>query len=390
MSYEHVRGHVRAVNGPLLGADFNAFAPAALIQWALNPGRVVYDVIAARKRLLASEHQERFVVMEATRAAAVQYYDLVLAQARLSAARRAVAEAEELLRITRVRAGAGAGLPADTLRSQAALAGRQQDLAVALNDFYEASVALAVTLHLDPAVTLVPLPSEIPQTALVRDDLTLDRLLDLAVEWRPDLRSVRTLAAAAAADSGAATWGALAPQVQAGYQYGGVGTKTPDQPFSLREQQRYAAGAGWSLGLSTFGQIKTARAVERHALLEAQRQLDQVRAQVVRAAEASATNAKLIPVAKQQAASAEEALRLAEANLRAGTMLTLDVLQAKDAVSDARLRYATAVARYNQSQINLLAAIGLLDAESLAAPAESPPPTTGPSAAPATGAAVDH
>ena len=42
-------------------------------------------------------------------------------------------------------------------------------------------------------------------------------------------------------------------------------------------------------------------------------------------------------------------------------MTTLDVLQAQDAATQARLRYAAAVVRYNQSQVNLLAALGLLD-----------------------------
>src|SRR6266581_2535424 len=102
ISYEDVDGSVRAVNGPVLPADFNSFAPVALIQWVINPGKVVSDIIASRKRLLASEQQEQFVIMETIRASAVQYYDLTLAQARLALANRAVAEAEELLRITRV------------------------------------------------------------------------------------------------------------------------------------------------------------------------------------------------------------------------------------------------------------------------------------------------
>ena len=48
-----------------------------------------------------------------------------------------------------------------------------------------------------------------------------------------------------------------------------------------------------------------------------------------------------------------------------GTGLTIDVLQAQDAAYQARLRYATALVRYNQSQINLLAAIGLIDQETV-------------------------
>ena len=52
-------------------------------------------------------------------------------------------------------------------------------------------------------------------------------------------------------------------QVQAGYQYGGVSSHVPGQTFGLHEQKRFAASAGWALGLSTFGQAKTAKAGER-------------------------------------------------------------------------------------------------------------------------------
>ena len=46
-------------------------------------------------------------------------------------------------------------------------------------------------------------------------------------------------------------------------------------------------------------------------------------------------------------------------------MLLLDVLQAEDELDNARLRYAQAVARYNQSQVRLLASLGLLDGRTL-------------------------
>ena len=86
---------------------------------------------------------------------------------------------------------------------------------------------------------------------------------------------------------------------------------------------------------------------------------------------ASITAAKLIPIAGQEVASAEEALRLTQQNLTAGTGLTIDVLQAQNAAEKARLRRATAMVRYNQSQINLLAALGLIDQTNI----EERPPT---------------
>jgi len=41
------------------------------------------------------------------------------------------------------------------------------------------------------------------------------------------------------------------------------------------------------------------------------------------------------------------------------------LVQAEDTLNEARLRYASAVTAYNQSQVNLLAALGLIDDISL-------------------------
>ncbi len=131
---------------------------------------------------------------------------------------------------------------------------------------------------------------------------------------------------------------------------------------------------GWRLSLSAFGELKKAKAVEAQVIIEAERRLDQVRAQVVSAMQASKTNHELIALAHRQVVAAEEAHRLTEANLRAGTATTLDVLQTQDAATQARLGYADAVVRYNQSQVNLLAALGLIEVERLAPATESNDP----------------
>lgn len=411
--FEHVEGTVRATEGNLVGVGFNTFQPSIAIQWIINPGRVIYDILAAKKRLAASEHGREAVVLETLRRAAIEYYSLILGQARVGAAGQGVVEAEELLRINRLRTATGVGIPADELRAEARLSARQQDLILALKAFYDASVALSVTLRLDSTVTLVPNVTEVPPIPLVRDDLPIDGLLGIAVAFRPDLQSVRTLLEAVTADKGSTWWDALGLQFQLGYQYGGItghannvvpseglpgnltvnpvsadGRFSPnplvnglakeglfrgsrrlghrgDKTFAFHDQQRYTASAGWRLSLSAFGEFKKAGAFVEQAQVEAERQLDHARAEVVAASQATRANRQLVKLARQQVTAAVEALRLAEANLRAGATTTLDVLQAQDGAAEARLRYAEATVHYNQSQVNLLAAIGLLNEETL-------------------------
>ena len=361
-----IQGALSTPSGLAL-ATFTHFFPAAAIEWVINPGQVAYNVVASKRRLEASEQQDQAVVLETTRLAAVQYYDLVLNQAQVSVAWRAIKEAEELLRIERLRLKTGTGLPADELRAEAARAGKQQDLLTALNGFYDASIALTVTLHLDPTVMLVPRAGTMKQSTLIREDLPIDEMLVMAVRSRPDMEAVRAELAAAEADKGATLWGGLGPQVEA---KGILATRPPAGRLVDTEYRQpiYTATGGFNWSLATFGRIKTAAANANIAALNVDRRLDEVQAAVVSAHQASLTAAKLIPKARQEVTAAEEALRLTQKNLQAGTGLTIDVLQAQDAADQARLRYATAVVRYNQSQINLLAALGLIDQANVVAP----------------------
>ena len=371
-AWQHLDGVNQNANGTLVSTNFSNLVPAVTLQWIVNPGRVYYDIVASRRRLDATREQERASELDTLRVAANQFYDLVLAQATVAVAQQSVRQSEEALRLTARRVRAGTALAADESRARASLAGRRQDLILALNNFYQASVALTVTLHLDATVTLVPGPSAIAQSTLVRDDLPIDQAIATAVEHRPDLRSARSLLAAAKADTGAVTWGALGPQLQAAYSAGALRTEVGGQTLGPHEQQKASASAGFALGLSTFGQVKAANANARAAALDVERRLDQVRAQIVSAQQDSAASALLIPIASEQVAAAEEALRLAQANVTAGTMLLLDVLQAEDELDNARLRYARAVAHYNQSQVRLLAALGLFDLNSITPPATQP------------------
>lgn len=389
------------------------FSASVAIDWVINPGQIIYNILAAKKRLYATEFRQEHVEMETLRSAAVQYYSLALAQARIGATRQAVKEAEELLRIERVRLRTGAGVPADELRAKARLAEQEQDLVSALHSFYRASVDLALTLHLEASVTLVPKTESVPRETLVRDDLEIDELLDIAVTFRPDLQSVRELLEAALADRKRTWWSGFGPDFSVGYEYGGLtgnannvvpgegipsnlvvnpasangsfsanpvangliregivrGSKrsagSDDQTFSFSQFTRGSAGVGWRFSVSAFGDLKKAAAVETSAMIDAARRLDEVRANVVNVNQDVIANRELSELALQQVESAEEAFRLSQANRQIGTMTTLDVLQAQDAVTRARLRYIQAVVGYNQAQINMLSAIGLLSGKSL-------------------------
>ena len=360
-------GGAQDSTGDIVSANFRSLHPAAAVLWTVNPGQVIYDIIASKKRLEASQEDELSVRIRTLGQAAVQYYDLCLAQADIATAVEAQREAEELLRTTRLKRQTGNAVPADEWRAQAALAGRQEDLLTAVNRFYHASVAMATTLELDSSVTLVPRPERLGRITLVREDLTLDKLMEMAIRNRPDLKSAWARVAAAEADKGSVAWGGFGPGVTGGYEVGGFESRANGRTFPMRGDQWAAAGAGWQLSLATIGNLETADARHGLAGLEAQMQLDQLRAEVVQAMQDGRTNAELIPLADDHVKAAQEALRRVQEDYRTGTAILLDVLDAQTSLAQARFRYAQAVVRSNQSQVRILAALGLLDPESLRA-----------------------
>jgi hypothetical protein len=138
-----------------------------------------------------------------------------------------------------------------------------------------------------------------------------EQMLAIAAEWRPDLQSVRELAAAAGADTNAVIWGAGMPTLQAGYQPGRLKSWTPGTTYPMKGQEINTTSIGWLFNPAIFGQSKTSGANEQIAELEVRRPVQDFRGkradcgaggkaafragrdQVVISAQDSATNASL-------------------------------------------------------------------------------------------------
>ncbi len=367
--FNYNNGVARSTAGNLVTADFHSISPATAIQWVVNPGRVIYNIVAAKKRLNASRAGQAAVIQQTMENGAIQYYQLVQAQADVVAARDAEADAEELLRFANLRLKAGTAIPADVASAEAEVASRRQGVLLSLNRFYHDSTDLAITLNLDPTVTLVPSVNSLKANRLVRRSIPIAQFIRLAVQYRPDLQQVRELVRAAKAAGGAIAWGDLGPTLTTGYTAGGIdgsydnvtgkGPPVTDN-YSMHGFQNLQAGGGWQLGLGTFGDIQTAQARERIAAIRANKQLAVVESTVVKALQDSRTNAQLIPIAADQVRSAQYALNIIKVNYKAGTVTSLEVLVAESQLAKAQRDYAAAIAHFNQSQIAIVGAVGLV------------------------------
>ena len=121
--------------------------------------------------------------------------------------------------------------------------GLRQDVTLALDRFYQASVVLTLTLHLDPTVTLVPRWGRSVDDPGARGPAGRAAARDRR-NYRPDLEAVPQPPGAVHADTGDVLWGGLGPQVQAGYTYGGIQAERPGQrPACTNSRRRLSAAA---------------------------------------------------------------------------------------------------------------------------------------------------
>lgn len=368
---EQVAGSARATQGNLLPASYTSAQPLLLAEWLLRPGQVIYAVLAARKRTVASMHQEREVQRGVLHRACSQYLALLAARGGVEVAQQGLVAAQELQRIAAAERAAGSALPADELRAQSLRAQREGLLNQALTQFHSASIALAQTLELDPRLTLSPAAAGLVRQALVRDELGVDELLELALRQRDDLAELRELAAAASHAASAAWWQALGPKLSASLAVGKVGSDAGPLGGSTsdwHQQESRAFGVGLTLDAGTLTQASALSVHERVALVRSLQQVAAVRAEVVLADLARQASLLNLAQSAEQLAAAEEVLRLTTSNQALGLATQLTVRQDEASLAQARQVRLLAQVAYNQAQLDLLAAVGGLTPQALGLP----------------------
>lgn len=359
--YRHSSGTLQATFGEIASPTFSTVNPEGVLRLSLNPGQAMYDALAAHRTFQATVSVADRVSQNTLLTATEQYFDLIKALSKVNIAEQAVTESKEFLRITEVLEKQGAGLKVDVYRAQAKLQGDIQALLSAQNEFRQASINLALTLHLDPGITLFPTDTAVRQITMVNPSLTLSQLVDIALAKRPEVLGSQQRVASAIAAKKAALWNAFGPAVVMEGSFGGIG-----KTFSTVDERSIVSGLlQWTLSGSTFGRIKSASARVSANQIGQEIVYDLVKSEVVKAQEEVMLTQEQIVAAEKELTAAEQSLKLSQASLKLGTAITLEVLQALEALTGARTRLVEAIIEYNKSQTRLLNSLGELSVDTL-------------------------
>jgi len=364
VSYHRRDGLAQAVPpGTISDAHFQSYTPGAAVTAEIALGEAIYNALAARQLVRASDEALEAQRQDSMLAAALGYFDLAKAKALVAVARQAVETSGDYQQQLHRAVALGIAFKGDELRVQTQTEGYQIGVRRAVEGQRVAAASLAETLHLDPAVELVPQDVDLAPLTLVDAYESSDALVKRALTSRPELKQSRALIAAARQSNDGARYGPLVPSVGAAAFTGGLGGGPEGGPSNFGAMRDYVVGLSWRVGpggLFDFGRIDASEAKAATAELAEVKLIDAITAQVVERLTRVQSLSDQIELAKRNLAAASETLRLTRERKRFGVGIALEDIQAVQALNQAQADFVSISAEFNKAQYGLERAVGAL------------------------------
>ncbi len=329
-------------------------------------GGVTAGVKAQRLALEAATLQLQAVIDAALLEVRTRFYGVLVSRERIKVQEQSVELLQRQLQDVRNRYEAGTVSNFEVLRAEVALANAQAPLINARNNYRLAIEELRQSLGFTTSdgANLGKIPDFVGSLDYTPVAYELASSLATAKSRRPDLLRLRRLEEAAEQN---------VTLRRSDYH--------PDLALVGSYDWRKAAGSsrfsdardGWTIGLqstwnifdgrATAGRVVQARSQLAQARLASEEAELDVSVEVRRALSSLQEADELASASKRVVEQAEEAVRLADARYSAGTATQLDVLQARNDLTTARLNQVEAFYRYNIARAAVRRAMGLPDEE---------------------------
>jgi outer membrane protein TolC len=286
------------------------------------------------------------------------YYGLIAAQRKYANVQRAAGEAENFLRLSQKLENGGEVAHADVIKAQLQHQDRQRDLR-------EAQLTMEKA-HLDLAVLLFPTFNEnftvVDDAELAPPLMSFEDLTRAAETKNPDLRAAHASFQAAGYEVSAAQ-GGFFPTLTVDWFYGIDANHFATYTDGTRNLG-YAATATLSIPVWNWGatRSKVVQADLRHK--QAQRELSLTQRKLLANmrsfyGEAEAARAEL-ELLKSSTDLAAESLRLTTLRYQGGEATVLEVVDAQNALTQARNGYSDGLLRYRTALANLQTLTGTM------------------------------
>jgi outer membrane protein TolC len=360
-SYRRHDDLIQDVAGNIIDVHKQAYTVGPSLDVQLQLGDAIYGHLAARQIERASDHALETQRQGSLVAAAEGYFEL-------TKARETVLVASESVRITtnysqqvRQAVDAGIAFKGDLLRVQ--VQGERDLLTLQRAQEREtaASARLVETLHLDGTVELVPADAEPIKIQLFSNEMVLNSLVSQAISRRPELKQRQALAEAARDNRNGAVYGPIIPNLGAQVFAGGLGGGINNGPKTFGASEDYVLTLGWKIGpggLFDRGRIKASESRLQVAELTTAKQRDEITRQVVVSVARVHSLSEQVATAQRAIEAAQETLKLSRERKDFAVGAVLEVIQAEQELTRAKLDYLGAINDFNSAQYELAKALG--------------------------------
>ena len=361
-SYHRRDGVAQAVpSGIVSDANYQSYSPGGTLAAQVAFGDAIYNSLAARQLVKASDQALEAQRLDATLSAAQGYFDLAKAAALVEVEREALKTSQDYQQELQAAVAAGIAFKGDLLRVQT----QTEHYEIALRQAQErqrvAGAELSLTLHLDSRVELVPRDAVLAPLTLFATNSSMDALVAQALQFRPELKQSQALLLAARASKNGAVYGPLIPSVGGQAFGGGLGGGPDGGPNTFAAEGDYLVGVSWRIGpggLFDSGRINASKARLATVQLGEAKLKDFITTQVVTNLVRVQSLSSQIALAQQNLSTASETLRLTRERKQYGVGIVLEDIQAQQDLTLARADYFTALAEYNKAQYGLNTAVG--------------------------------
>ena len=362
IAYHRRDGVAQASPSGIIGnADYQSYSPGAALTAQMALGDAIYNSLAAKQLVRASDQGLETQRQSAALRAAAAYFDLAKARALVDVVSEALTTSQDYQQQLHEAVAIGIAFRGDELRVQSQTEHYQIVLRQARERQRVAAIDLAQVLHLDASVELVAREGELVPLVLFDTASSMDALVARAMRSRPELKQTDALLAASRASRNAAVYGPLIPSIGAQAFGGRLGGGPDSGRGRVGPVRDYTVGVTWRIGpggLFDFGRINANNAQLATVQLGDAKLKDAITADVVASLTRVHSLADQIALAERSLGTTNEALRLTRARKQFGVGIVLEDIQAQQAVTQARSDYFTAIAEFDKAQYGLNKAVG--------------------------------
>jgi len=321
-------------------------------------GKDLFDLKASWHSFSRMKRMQQVAYKQAILDLLTQYNVYLRDIVSVQVAKETVRQAEVQYRLSQSRHRAGFTTKLDVTQAQTLLTEKKGDLLRAENQKMATEAGLASMLKLDVGVRLKPLDQKLKAVQLVDSSLTLPKLLQTAVENRPDVKAMIDNINEAKSRY-ASTRAQLFPTVSVSGFLRHIGPQNQMQP-SHEAFASISYDATRYMGLEVLSQMCQEKAKIKEALLQKEKQFYDMQKELSETFLSNKFFKEQINIQDQKMQVAEESFRIARHRRMSGSGISLDVVQAEKDLADSRQEYYTAVMNYNIAQLKLLFQTGQL------------------------------